>query len=327
MAAVNANCEEGHVDDVFPKGTFIPERSATRPGRPMWGALFGGLPFQHAHEPENNRWNWLVRDAKSTATHLARENNLAPGEENLLTEALWQGYTTNKAGGGYFWMLPRLPFLARHLARVDEPDAGGLRPLMRAVQWGDSEVVHVLLTRVPADVNIAALCDRKQVGVKGRYRIGQYSFGEDTDDEEHPRDVANFVESANTRCVEWLDANRAVLEKGAWYGETYAPAARASVASVFDTMGVPAPLSTFVLEFMFEPCVLDGSFGRRFRQALAHMDYHASTKWKTPQNPTYEPPGGPEPDVGPGPDMKPPRQIVGAQWRRYREEHSNTTFH
>src|SRR3984957_21258834 len=111
-------------------------------------ALFVSLPL----------WEQLTRQGSELQRLLAQEDKR--GEENLLSQGLHCGYAQNCHGSSYDWVWDqngkdKLALLAERLpSRVDEYDAGGMSPLMRAIQSGNLDVIRALLARVPLDVDI-----------------------------------------------------------------------------------------------------------------------------------------------------------------------------
>jgi hypothetical protein len=154
------------------------------------------------------------------------------GTENLLTNALHRGYTANHWGGPYYWILPRIAYLARHLpSRLNEYDEDGMTPLMRALTWGDLNTVRILLERVPHDVDIA----------KGRQLEPHVTAAV----------LAQELKQRNI-CDEWTSVCTDVIDKDAWYRNHYVTAACDIIRShALCARFLIDDLATIIISFLF----------------------------------------------------------------------------
>lgn len=88
-----------------------------------------------------SEWNKLVTSYGSAP--LLTMLDTQTGEYNLLSDAIFTALYSKHHGAHYYWLRPRICFLAQHLpSRVDEYDQGGMTPLMRAVQWALVKLVR-----------------------------------------------------------------------------------------------------------------------------------------------------------------------------------------
>jgi hypothetical protein len=117
-------------------------------------------------------WEALMAEKKNNLEFWADLDEKSP--HNILSNALFIGYCRNCAGHQYHWLCTRIDDLALYLpSRVNEYDDGGLTPLMRAVWWGLSSTIHILLNR--PDVDLLAL-PKSRIVLQTSYLTMQNSY-------------------------------------------------------------------------------------------------------------------------------------------------------
>src|SRR5579871_3917598 len=166
-------------------------------------------------------WEDMIRVASKELMTLA---DAQTGTENLLTYALHRGYTANHWGGPYYWILPRIAYLARHLpSRLNEYDEDGMTPLMRALTWGSMETVRILLERVPHDVDIDKGRQVRILLERVPHDVDIYK-GRQLEPHVTAAVLAQEIQQTNI-CDEWKALCTDVIDKDAWYRKHYVTAA------------------------------------------------------------------------------------------------------
>jgi Ankyrin repeat len=154
-------------------------------------------------------WDGIMNGDPQVLSDLIAHESQKIGQKNVLSKALYSCWIHMSCTGTQIphHLLDRISFIAKHLiSRVNEYDAGGYTPLMRAVQCGHLQAIQTLLSRVPHDVDIDASAEDDTIPEDGTGRI-----------------TAAELAMIGTSTPQWNQLNQQVIEKCEWHAVAYRP--------------------------------------------------------------------------------------------------------